>query len=263
MRRAARERCEIACFSAADHWPRVRPPGGSGSGSKMRVVAEALVAPRGRRDAAAARAAPDQRLEAAARAAVAREGQREDAHVARATPIGGQGAELGQELRVVGRVGRVRAGVAARPHAGAAAQRIHLEARVVGQRRQPRTPGVEPGLQARVGLERLAGLLGLVGDADVVGRHELDVGPDLQELAQLAQLVARARRDEQAAPRPRHLAIAASGGRWPAPPSAPRTAGRGPPPRGRAARRAQRDRTACLRRCPGARRTRRRRCPRR
>ena len=35
IRRAARPRCETACFSAAVHSPNVRPPGGSLSGSKI------------------------------------------------------------------------------------------------------------------------------------------------------------------------------------------------------------------------------------
>ena len=35
IRRAARARCEIACFSAAVYSPSVRPPGGSAAGSKI------------------------------------------------------------------------------------------------------------------------------------------------------------------------------------------------------------------------------------
>jgi hypothetical protein len=35
IRRAARERWLIACFSAVEYWPRVRPPGGSVAGSKI------------------------------------------------------------------------------------------------------------------------------------------------------------------------------------------------------------------------------------
>ena len=35
IRRAARARCEIACFSAGVHRPSVRPPGGSDAGSKI------------------------------------------------------------------------------------------------------------------------------------------------------------------------------------------------------------------------------------
>ena len=35
IRAAARERCEIACFASADHWPSVSPPGGSDQGSKI------------------------------------------------------------------------------------------------------------------------------------------------------------------------------------------------------------------------------------
>jgi hypothetical protein len=35
IRRAARARCEMACFSRGSYWPNVRPPGGSPAGSKI------------------------------------------------------------------------------------------------------------------------------------------------------------------------------------------------------------------------------------
>ena len=50
IRRAARARCEIRCFSAADHRPRVRPPGGSLGRLEDRVVAEAAAPARLGRD---------------------------------------------------------------------------------------------------------------------------------------------------------------------------------------------------------------------
>ena len=94
------------------------------------------------------------------------------------------------------------AGVAPGVDAGSAVERVDLDARVVGQRRQPGHPGVVARLEPGVRLERRAVLdrLGVGWHARVVEVDELDPRRP-EELAQLAQLVGRAGRDDD--PRPR------------------------------------------------------------
>ena len=84
-----------------------------------------------------------------------------------------------EQLRHVAGVGGVVAGEARRTHAGCAAERVDLEPRVVGDRREPGGVAEGDGLQARVVLERGAGLLDVghaVGPrarARCRGRHSL------------------------------------------------------------------------------------------
>ena len=73
---------------------------------------------------------------AAARARVAGQRQREHAHVARPASLGRQAVERGEQLGVVVGVGGVLAGVAPRPDARPAVERVDLEPGVVGERRQ-------------------------------------------------------------------------------------------------------------------------------
>ena len=114
-----------------------------------------------------------------------------------ATPVRRwQPVQLGEELRVVVVVGGVRAGVAPGPDAGAAVERVDLEAGIVGDRRQAGLSGAETGLDPGVRLERLAGLVRVVADPEVVEADELSP-VELEQLAQLGQLVRRVRGDEQ------------------------------------------------------------------
>ena len=73
--------------------------------------------------------------------------QREHAHVARRPTLGRQPVERREQLRVVGRVGGIGAGVALRADARTAVERVDLQPGVVGQRRQARQAGVEPRLE--------------------------------------------------------------------------------------------------------------------
>src|SRR4029077_14887709 len=88
-------------------------------------------------------------------------------------------------------------GVASGPHAGSTAQRVDLDARIVGEGRQPAGADPESGLDRGVGLERLAVLDRLTVDAKVVERDKLGL-IERQKLTQLTQLVRRVCRDEQA-----------------------------------------------------------------
>ena len=122
--------------------------------------------------------------------------QREDAHVARPASLRRQAPQRGQQLGVVCLVRRVLAGVSPRPHARAAVERVDLDARIVGQRRQAARPHPEASLDRGVRLERLAVLDRVARDPEVVERHE-HAPIQRQQLAQLAQLVHGARRDQQ------------------------------------------------------------------
>src|SRR4051794_39671061 len=93
----------------------------------------------------------------------------------------------------------MRAGIPTRSDAGGAAERLDLETGVVRDGRQTGPPGAEAGLDPSVRLERLAGLIRVVGHAQVVERHELRP-VQAQELTQLSQLVHRVRGDEQTTP---------------------------------------------------------------
>ena len=197
IRRAARARCEIAFFSAGR--PQAERPAAGRLRRRLedRVVAEPAGPQRARRDPAAAGAAGQAEADAAARTRVAGECQGEHAHVARAAPLGRQPGERRQELRVVVVVRGVLAGVASRPDAGRPAQGVDLDARIVGQRRQTAGPQPEARLDRGVRLERRAVLDRIALDPELVERDELGM-VERQQLAQLAQLVDRARGDEQA-----------------------------------------------------------------
>jgi hypothetical protein len=167
-----------------------------------RVVAEAAAAARRGRDPAAGRATDEADRHGIARAGTgARRREREHAHVPRAAAFGREAVKLGEELRVVVEVGRGRSRVPPGPHAGSPVEGVDLETGVVGEGRQPGPPRTEPGLDPGVRRERLAGLLGVVGDAQVVEADEL-AALEPEELAQLAELVDRVGRDEEA--RTRH-----------------------------------------------------------
>jgi hypothetical protein len=138
---------------------------------EQRVVAEAAAPARFERDPSARRPAAGPNFQSAGRARIG-QGEREDAHVASAPPRHGHVRELAQQLCVVLVVGGVRARVASRADARQAAERLDLDARVVGERRQAGRPGGEPRLDPGVRLERQAVLNRLPGDAELVERDE-------------------------------------------------------------------------------------------
>ena len=202
------------------------------------------------------------------------------ASVARVTLCRGEARQGGQELGVVVLVRGILARVAARSNAGKPAQRIDLQPRVVGQRREARAAGIEARLERRVRRERGPGLVRLVGDPGLVQGDQLRVRrPD--QVAQLAQLVTGPGRDEQAragggdAARGSTRCCRAGAGhrarcgrvitasRWQARPPVPRRADRARRGPGRAGRRAPRARRRAPRRCPAARHSVRRRWQRR
>jgi hypothetical protein len=81
--------------------------------------------------------------DATTRASPGRLREGEDAAVPGTALGGGQPPEGVEELRVVLRVRRVLAGEPTGSHAGAATERVDLDARVVGERGEPREAGVE------------------------------------------------------------------------------------------------------------------------
>jgi hypothetical protein len=99
-------------------------------------------------------------------------------------------AQLAEQLRVVVVVRGLRAGVAAGEDARPAAQRVDLEAGIVGERRESGPRRVVAGLDPGIGLEGETGLVRLALDAHVVRREQLHAGGEIQQLAQLAELVA-------------------------------------------------------------------------
>lgn len=210
------------------------------------VIAKAGPPPRSEGDATAARAAPHDDLEWTAIARRRRTGQGEDAYVPGESSLGRQPGKLPQELCVVLLVGRVRTRVAACSNARRPVERIDLQARVVGERRQARCPGTESGLDPSVRLEGQAILDRISTDPEVIERDELGIR-QAQQLAQLPELVLRSGRDEQSRGQP------ATCGRGRGPRIAPRRGepGRSGPDRG--VRQPGLDRTACPRQCPAAR----------
>ena len=116
--------------------------------------------------------------------------------------------ELGEELRVVLAVGRVQAGIAPGSNPRATAERLDLDAGIVSERRQSRCPCGEAGLDPGVGLERQAVLDRVALDAELLERDEVQIVDALegQQLAELAQLVGRPRRDDEPAPGPSECA---------------------------------------------------------
>lgn len=163
---------------------------------EQRVVTEAAAPARLERDPAAGRASPS-RDPHPARTRWVRHGDRQHADIPSLALRDRDAGELAQQLRVVVRVGRVGTGVSASPNAGAAVQRVDLEPGVVGERRQPRRAGGEAGLDPRIGLERQPVFDGLAFDADLVERDEPRL-VDSEEVAELAQLLVGARRDDDA-----------------------------------------------------------------
>ena len=175
------------------------------SGLEDRVVAESAGPSRRCRDPAAGRPPPGQDLQATPTLRDGRrQGQREDADVPCTAAGRWQAVERGEELRVVLRVSRGLARVAPRPDARAAIERVHLEAGVVGQRRQAGRPGGEAGLDAGVRLERQAVLDRVTPNPELIERDEVQVVKAFrgEQLPQLAQLVGRPRRDDQPAAAP-------------------------------------------------------------
>jgi ABC-2 type transport system ATP-binding protein len=114
-------------------------------------------------------------------------------------PLRGHPGQGGQELVQVGLVAGALAGVAGRADPGGAAEGVHLEARVVGDRGPARPGGVGPGLDARVLQERVAGLLdlGRVAEAGLGQADQLDgqPGQDRPQLTQLALVGAGQQQD--------------------------------------------------------------------
>jgi hypothetical protein len=102
-----------------------------------------------------------------------RQGDRQDADVPRSPPSGRHIAKGLEQASIVLGVRRVLAGVAARPHAWPAAERVDFQAGIVREGRQSGCPEPEPSLDRRVRLERLPGLGGILGNAQVVESDEL------------------------------------------------------------------------------------------
>ena len=195
--RAARPRWLIASFSRGIELGH-RAPAGQVVGQEGGVVAEAAVAARhgGERAGAAALDGVDDlgaggrapgrasaRARASAITARLRQHERADVRQRRA------GRRLAQQLVEVLLVGRVLAGEARGAHAGGAAERRGLDARVVGDRRQAGRARGGERLVARVVEERLAGL---GRQLDVVGqRDDLVRGQQRRELARLVGVAGR------------------------------------------------------------------------
>src|SRR5262249_46946819 len=83
-----------------------------------------------------------------------------------------------------------------RPDARRTVERVDLDPGVVRERGQAGPARTCPGLDASVRLERLAGLLRVVVDAEIVEAHEL-AALQRQQLPQLGQLVGRMSGDDQ------------------------------------------------------------------
>ncbi len=92
-----------------------------------------------------------------------------------------------QKLIVVGLIIAVVAAVAGTVHAGRTAQRIHAEARVIGDGGQAACSADSLGLDEGVFLKSGAGLLGLNGDAKLFLADDL-MSLRFQNAAQLAEL---------------------------------------------------------------------------
>ena len=178
-------------------------------GLEDRVVAEASGPGRTRRDPAPGRPASGDDLEASsARRGWSGHGEREDTDVPRAPSRERHAIEGGEELQVVLGIRGGLAGESPGADAGLAAEGLDLEARVVGEGREPGGPGREPGLDPGVGLERQAVLDRVALDAELLERDEVQIVDALegQQLAELAQLVGRPRRDDEPAPGPSECA---------------------------------------------------------
>jgi hypothetical protein len=137
-------------------------------GLEDRVVAEAAGTLRDDRDPTAARPAPHDDLEGTAIADRGGARQGEDADVPGEAALRRQPGELLQQLRVVLLVRGARTRVAAGPNARSPIERLDLQARIVGERRQARRPSTESGLDPGVRLERQAILDWIAADPEVI-----------------------------------------------------------------------------------------------
>jgi len=165
-----------------------------------RVVAEAAPAARPFADPATKRAPRLGRdRQATSIAGMLGQDKNQDAHVAGAPGGRRQAGQGVQQLGVVLEVGRVLARIAPGPDAGGAVERVDLDPRVVGDRREAGQASVEAGLQAGIGLERGAVLDRVAGQPQRVEADELG-SVRLEQLGQLGQLVARAGRDDNPGP---------------------------------------------------------------
>ena len=154
----------------------------------MRVVAESAAAARRVDDAAVPRALGDDRLRIVGRA-----NQHEHAVVVRASIV--DVAQVGDQARVVARVGLRLAGVARADHAGRTAKRRHADTRVVGERRQLRVRARVTRLGQRVLDERRMRLVDF-GDAEIGLRDQLDA-ERLEQAAELAELAGVVRGEDE------------------------------------------------------------------
>ena len=142
-----------------------------------RVVAEAAAPARLDRDPAAAGPAAHVTIRRPPGGRGVRQREREHADVARARAPSARSRRAPRGAwRCSPRPWRPVAGVAARPDTRRAAERVDLEPGIVGQGRQAGGADAKRALIAGVGLERLAVLDRLAGDAEVVERDELDAG---------------------------------------------------------------------------------------
>src|SRR5689334_12447222 len=97
----------------------------------------------------------------------AREWRREREHATKARATRVDLVELAEQRFVVFGVRRALVGKASRAHAGATSERIHLEAAVVGERRQARRQAYGAGFEHGVFFEGLPRLF----DAEAGGQH--------------------------------------------------------------------------------------------
>src|SRR5438094_930729 len=158
--------------------------GGEGApqlvGHEHGIVAEPAAAARGGRDPAVARALGGHRV-------APRPDEGDDAAEARAPPSARHRRQLGQETGHAGGVGRR---VARRAHPGRAPERLHLEARVVGERREAGRGRHRSRLRERILQVGPARLLGAAHAREVGEREDLGRPPLRHQRAQLLELAA-------------------------------------------------------------------------
>lgn len=114
-------------------------------------------------------------------------GQREHAPVARGARGRRDAAEEAQHLRVVRLIPPMPPRKPRRAHPGRAAELVHLEPRVVGDREPPGRPRDRPGFRNRIGLERPSALPH--GDARELGQRTPVDPRHPEQPAQLPQLM--------------------------------------------------------------------------
>jgi hypothetical protein len=117
--------------------------------------------------------------------------EHDDALVAGLTPPVGHAGQLRQQVLEVVFIACCLAGITGRPYSGATAERIHLQARVVGEGREPRASGRMAGLEQGIVEKGGAGLRSAL-DAELGLGDELERkrGQQRLHLAQLPRIAA-------------------------------------------------------------------------